>query len=257
MSNDDGRGGRSAGLPTRKKKGLAAAARRVTGRLRRLLGQEEADKSVEAKDAVNHFLNAMLGVSARLYPGWQKLLNDSLAECELTFDERRSLFEMHPIDDYFFAAVVALETAKLRGLYTPPEAAELLGEIGAQVDAKAGRTDRVVSDLVFLMLGRIDLGSGMERMKAPYDKAVKTVLQHIGVGKIASTRKLLGDVALRHMLGEPLALGVPQWWKSFKAQFRIYWNEPEPVYLEDHEIAPATAAPAPLRRTLRKRAAAF
>ncbi len=257
MSNDNTHGGRSAGLPTRKKKGLAAAARRVTGRLRRMLGQEEADNSVEAKDAVRHFLTAMMGVSARLYPGWQKLLNDALAECDLTFDERRNLFEMHPIDDYFFAAVVALETAKLRGLYSPEEATELLGEIGAQVDARADRTDRVVSDLVFLMLGRIDLGAGMERMKAPYDKAVKTVLQHIGVGRIPATRKLLGDVALRHMLGEPLALGVPQWWKSFKAQFRVYWNEPEPVYLEDHEVIPTTTAPQPVRRGLRRKAVAF
>ena len=258
MPNDNAHGGRGASLPTRKKKGLAAAARRVTGRLRRLLGQDEADNSVEAKVAVAHFLTAMQGVAARLYPGWQTLLNDALAECDLTFDERRNLFEMHPIDDYFFAAVVALETAKLRGLYTPAEATELLGEIGAQVDAKAGRVDRVVSDLVFLMLGRIDLGAGMERMKAPYDKAVKTVLQQIGIGKIASTRKLLGDVALRHMLGEPLALGVPQWWKSFQAQFKIYWNEPEPEYLEDDELVPApVAAPAPLRRTLRRKAAAF
>ena len=80
MSNDNGHGGKSAGLPTRKKKGLAAAARRVTGRLRRMLGQEEADNAVEAKDAVRHFLTAMLGVSARLYPAWQKLLNDALAE---------------------------------------------------------------------------------------------------------------------------------------------------------------------------------
>src|SRR5436189_197685 len=79
------------------------------------------------------------------------------------------------------AAVVALETAKLRGLYTPLEAAELLGEIGEQVDARAGRVDRIVSDLVFLMLGRIEMGAGMERMKAPYDKAVKTVLQQMGV----------------------------------------------------------------------------
>ena len=107
VSSDNASGGHG-GLPTRKKKGLAAAARRVTGRLRRLLGHEGADNAVEAKDAVAHFLTAMVGVTARLYPAWQKLLNDSLAECELSFDERRNLFEMHPVDDYFFAAVVAL-----------------------------------------------------------------------------------------------------------------------------------------------------
>ena len=262
VSNDNGRGAAS-GLPTRKKTGFAAAARRATGRLRRMFGHDEADSSVEAKVAVANFLTAMAGVSARLYPAWQRILNDALADCHLDFDERRNLFEMHPVDDYFFAAVVALETAKLRGLYTPLEAAELLGEIGAQVDAKADRRDRLVSDMVFLMLGRIDLGAGMERMKAPYDKAVKTVLQQMGIAKIAATRKLLGDVGLRHMLGEPLALGVPQWWKAFQAQFQIYWNEPEPVYIEDDEAPLATVKKssvdkgAPARRKLRRRAVAF
>jgi hypothetical protein len=258
VSNDTERAGRAAlGLPKKKQKGLAAAAKRATGRLRRMFGQDVADNSVEAKDAVANFLTAMLGVTARIYPGWQRLLNDALADCALNFDERRNLFEMHPVDDYFFAAVVALETAKLRGLYTPEESAELLGEIGAQVDARAGRMDRIVSDLVFLMLGRIDLGAGMERMKAPYDKAVKTVLQQMGVTKIPAARGLLGDVGLRHMLGEPLALGVPQWWKAFQAQFRIYWNEPEPVYMAEDEVAPVTEAPAPARRKLRRRAVAF
>src|SRR4051812_17836108 len=121
VSNDNGRG---AGLPTRKKTGLAAAARRATVRLRRMFGHDQPDSSVEAKIAVANFLTAMVGVSARLYPAWQKILNDALADCALDFDERRNLFEMHPVDDYFFAAVVALETAKLRGLYTPLEAAE-------------------------------------------------------------------------------------------------------------------------------------
>jgi len=78
----------------------------------------------------------------------------------LNYDERRTVFELHPIDDYFFAAVVALEAARLRTLYTPREAEELLSEIGEQVDVRAGRRDRVVSDLVFNMIGRIDLGSG-------------------------------------------------------------------------------------------------
>ena len=261
VSNDNSGGARkgrpASGLPTKKQKGLAAAAKRATDRLGRMFGRDVADNSVEAKEAVAHFLTAMMGVSARLYPAWLKILNDALAECSLDFDERRNLFEMHPLDDYFFAAVVALETAKLRGLYTPLEAAELLSEIGEQVDAKADRTDRVVSDLVFLMLGRIDLGAGMERMKAPYDKAVKTVLQHLGIGKIAATRKLLGDVGLRHMLGEPLALGVPQWWKAFQVKFRIYWSEPEPVYMEEDEVGPVTEAPTPTRRKLRRRAVAF
>jgi len=79
--------------------------------------------------------------------GWSATLNDALSEHSLNYDERRTVFELHPIDDYFFAAVVALEAARLRTLYTPREAEELLSEIGEQVDVRAGRRDRVVSDL--------------------------------------------------------------------------------------------------------------
>jgi len=105
------------------------------------------------------------------------------------------------------------------------------------------------------MIGRIDLGSGMERMKAPYDKVVKLILQQVGVHRIEATKPLMRDKGFRHLLGEPLALNVPQWWRAFQTKFRITWKEPEPVYLSD-DAAPVIAAPAPRRRP-RRRAAAF
>lgn len=237
-------------------RGLLKSARKLRSRLRHLLGARGPEDFVEARQAVEHFLNEMAGVAARLYPAWSRTLNDAFSEYSLSYDERRSLFELHPIDDYFFAAVVALEAARLRTLYPPREAEELLSEIGEQVDLRADRQDRVVSDLVFNMIGKIELGSGMERMKAPYDKVVKSILQAVGVHRIEATKALMRDVALRHVLGEPLALNVPQWWRAFQAKFRITWREPEPVYLSDDEAAPVIAAPAPRRRP-RRRAAAF
>jgi hypothetical protein len=236
--------------------GFKGTARRLRARLRHLLGARGPDDSVEAREAVQHFLNAMAEVAARTYPVWSSTLNDALSECSLNYDERRALFELHPIDDYYFAAIVALEASRLRGLYSPREAEELLSEVGEQVDARAGRQDRVVSDLVFHMIGRIELGAGLERMKTPYDKVVKAVLQHIGVHRIEATRQLMRDVGFRHLLGEPLALSVPQWWRAFQAKFRIYWQDPEPVYLNDDEAGAPVATPAPRRRP-RRRAVAF
>src|SRR5262249_353881 len=148
------------------------------------------------------------------------------------------LFELNPIDDYFFAATVALEAARMRMLYTPREAEELLSEIGEQVDLRAGRQDRVVSDLVFDMLGRIGTSGGMEQIKAPYDTVVKAILLQIGVHRVETTKALMRDVAFRHLLGEPLALNVTQWWRAFQTKFRLTWKEPEPVYLSDDDAAP-------------------
>jgi len=252
-----------APIPTRKKSGLAGLAWRLSLPVRRLMGADAADNSVEAKLAVSYFLAEMRNAAARTYPIWSKLLDGAFAECALNFDERRGLFDIHPIDDYYFAGVVALECARMRGFYSVSESSEILSEVGEQVDAAAGRQDRVVSDLVFYILGRIELGSGLERMKAPYDKVVKAILQQMGVHEIESTRALMSDKALRHSLGEPLALGVPQWWKAFRSQFTLYWPTPEELESEQVSSAEGPAAPAPSAATIpfrarrRRRAVAF
>jgi hypothetical protein len=252
-----------APIPTRKKSGLAGLAWRLSLPVRRLMGADAADNSVEAKLAVSYFLAEMRSAAARTYPIWSKLLDGAFAECALNFDERRGLFDIHPIDDYYFAGVVALECARMRGFYGTSESSEILSEVGEQVDAAAGRQDRVVSDLVLYILGRIELGSGLERMKAPYDKVVKAILQQMGVHEIESTRALMSDKALRHSLGEPLALGVPQWWKAFRSQFTLYWPTPEELESEQVSSAEDPAAPAPsaaaipFRARRRRRAVAF
>ena len=248
-------------LSFRKPKGIAATLQRTAIRLRRLFGSEIQENAADAKEAVGYFLNEMASVAARTYPAWHKILNEGLAEYPLTQDERRNLLEAHPIDDYFFAGVVALEAARIRDLYLPAETAELLGEIGEQVDDAAGRHDRIVSDLVFDMLGRIGRGTGVDRMKTPYDNVVKTILKHMGIDKNEATRGVLRDIGLRHLLGEPLAIGVPHWWRAFHAKFRLYWAEPEVLGDEQTEIALLTLAAAnvhaPKRRRAPRRAVSF
>ncbi len=251
-----------APLGSQKPKGLAAAVQRTVVKLRRILGADIQENAAEAREAVAHFLDAMKSVAARTYPAWNKILMEGLADRALDYDERRALLDVHPIDDYFFAGVVALDAVRIRTIYTPEESQELLGEIGAQVDAAAGRQDRVVSDLVFLMISRIGLGAGVDLMKTPYDKVVKTLLQQLGIHKIDTTKALMRDKGFRHLLGEPLARGVPQWWRDFHTKFSLYWDEPEEM--DDEEIdealralAAATAAPTPARRRVRRRASSI
>ncbi|MBY0509116.1 MAG: hypothetical protein K2P94_03090, partial [Rhodospirillaceae bacterium] len=162
---------------------MAAAMRRTVIKLRRMFGSDIPENMAEAREAVSHFLSEMNAVAARTYPAWNRLLLDGLSEHALTYEESRGLLEVHPIDDYYFAGVVAMDAARIRNLYPRDEATELLGEIGDQVDATAGRQDRIVSDLVFRMIGRIDLNAEYDPSKAPYDKIVKTILQQMGVHK--------------------------------------------------------------------------
>lgn len=251
-----------APIPTRKKRGLAGLAWRLSLPVRRLMGVDAVDNSVEANLAVRYFLSEMRSATTRTYPVWSKLLDGAFSDCALSFDERRGLFDVHPIDDYYFAGVVALECARMRGFYGLSESSEILSEVGEQVDAAAGRQDRVVSDLVFYIMGRIELGSGLERMKAPYDMVVKSILQQMGVHEVENTRALLSDKALRHSLGEPLALGVPQWWKAFRSQFTLHWPTQEEIEAEksaapEEFVSEAPQAAVPFRAGRRRRAVAF
>ena len=215
-------------IPKKQNRGLNRILRPLLARARALIGARSIDNMVEGKDAVAHFLREMEAVAARTYPKWSGTLNARLSECSLRFEDQHAIIDRHPTDDYYFAGVVALEAARMRGIYPPQEADQILGEIGDQVDRVAGRKDRVVSDLVFYILGRIELGAGVDRMKTPHDKAVKAILEHMGFKKNDTTREIMTDAGFRHLLGEPLAVWVPRWWQAFHEQFTLHWSAPEP-----------------------------
>ena len=83
----------------------------------------------------------------------------------------------------------------------------------------------------------------------------------MGINKIEATKSPMRDKAFRHLLGEPLATGVPQWWKAFHSKFSLYWEEPEEMGNEEIDLAlqalAAAATHAPARRRVRRRAASF
>src|SRR5262245_29614867 len=112
---------------------------------------------VEPPRAVARFLADMGTVAGRTFAGWQETLLDGIDGCALTVDQRRAVLDVHPLDDYYFAAVVALEASKIRQVFTEDEAVELLSQIADQVDAAARRNDRLVSDLVFSLIGRVEV----------------------------------------------------------------------------------------------------
>ena len=168
---------------------------------------------------------------------------------------RRPVLEIYPLDDYYLAGVIALEAANIRVLFAPDEASELLSVLAEQVDAAAERTDRMVSDLVFLIMNRIELIRGIDKEKMPYDQVVKAILQRLGVDKIEPTSHLLTESLYRHTLGEPLALGVPQWWKQFRSKYKLTGDiEPMPAEIRVEPISRTAVAvpPAPAPRKPRR-----
>jgi len=211
--------------------------------------------AVAPKVAIAGFLRDMAKIAARTFPAWQKTLTSGIDECPLGYDQRRAVLEIHPLDDYYFAAAVAVEAAKIRALFAPDEAAELMSQLAEQIDAKAGRSDRAVSDIAFFMISRLELAAKVDKHKMPHDQAIKVLLQRLGVHKIEATAHLMDDLLYRHTLGESLALDVPEWWKKFKSKYVIEdCFERAPAEIRVEVPVPVVAEPLPPKP---RRAVAF
>ena len=217
------------------------------------IGAPALKPAVAARAAVASFLKHMAVACRKTFPAWQKRLLDGLDECALSYDTQYALIDAHPLDDYYFAGVVALEAAKIHRLFAPEEAAELLAAIGEQADHAAGRTDRLVSDLIFFIIGRVQRTAGADTPKMPHDEVVRALLQKLGVDRSEETLHLMRAVLYLHELGEPLAVGVPQWWQSFRARNTLT-SSPEAAPLST--AAESTALP-PTSRKPRRRAVAL
>ena len=121
----------------------------------------------------------MATAAKRTFPAWHETLVAGLEECALGYDDKRTVIEVHPLDDFYFAGVVALEASKIRQLFSDEQAGDLLSIIGEQVDAVAGRKDRVVSDLVFSIIGKVDLANSVF---SPLEKILYRHLSQLGLG---------------------------------------------------------------------------
>ncbi len=183
--------------------------------------QGEMAVHVKPADVIAEFLQAMTQATRKTYPTWQRILVDGVTDVapEGT-DLYRQLIEYQPLEDFYFAGVVALEAVKIRKYVEPRLAAELLTELAAQVDRVSGRPDRIVADFVFSTVSRLEVESGVNLLTMPYDQVVHLLLNRIGIPNYEATRLLLNDFAFRHSLGEPLARGVPQWWKAYGAKLK-------------------------------------
>lgn len=207
------------------------------------IGATAVKPEVEAKTAVERFLKDMAAAATKTFPAWQKKLIEGFDECVLPYDIQHALIDAHPLDDYYYAGVVALEAAKIRRLFAPDEASELLSLIGELVDTTADRKDRLVSDMVFFIIGRVENAANVDAQKMPHDEVVKALLQKLGVDRTEETVHLMRAILFRHELGEPLALGVPQWWQMFRTKYSLAGKHEQMWVSSPAVTPPPTKAP--------------
>jgi hypothetical protein len=214
---------------------------------------------VTPAEAVTSFLTTMSANAARTSAGWMKTLGTGLEDCGVGYEARHDFFEKTPVEDYYFAGMVAMEAARIRALFPPAEANATLSEIADQIDRHAKRPDRVLSEMVFDLIGRINVSRTPTQQKKPYDITVKVILEQLELHADDTTAPLMTDKAFRLALGEPLAIGFRDWWSALQERFELYLppeKEEEPD--EDDGTAPQKAAAAPVKRPWRpKRASTF
>jgi hypothetical protein len=244
-------------LPARsQKKSIWTTVRQIFRRVVFSMRTYLPDNAVMPAEAVTAFLGTMASTATRTSGLWRQRFEIGLNECALSFDARHDFFKAYAVDDIYFAGIVALEAAKIRQLYSAADAAALLGEIGDQVDRAADRGDRMLSDMVFDIIGRIDMSSGPSIQKMPYDEVTKAILRQLDIHRNEATQELMADKAFRHGLGEPLALSVQNWWASFQQKFvLVVPPEPEPETPPDFTPTAIAGPKNTPRRRIRRAAA--
>ena len=184
------------------------------------LSQISSLRTCEPAVAVQHFLAAMSKAATTTFPAWHDVLKSAIDERKLPYDVRRAAFEIQPLADFHLAGVVGMEAARIRALFPTEIAQELLSVIAETVDGLAQRSDRLVSAVVFDVVGDVNLLQSWQH-RLPHDEVVRIILERMGWNSMPEMQPLFGDILFRHQLGEPLARGVPQWWSAFHNKFVI------------------------------------
>ena len=184
--------------------------------------------AIAPEAAIAKFLVDMRILAERAWRPWNKALAGALVECALPLQARRRILDLNPMEDYFFAGMVAQQAARIRDLYPFAAAEALMRELALQTDGAVGRGDSAVSNLVFIILGRIRKARASDNL-CDHDQAVAAILERIGVGRDSATAGIMNSLPVRHKLAEPLALAAPPWWDRFITLYAIDTPVPKPL----------------------------
>lgn len=174
-----------------------------------------AKQTVTTQEAATRFLRHIVEIVEKTYPVWEKRLSNFIDDTALDIEEKRKILEIHPVRQYYFASVAGIETAKIRSLFQPAIAEDLLADINEMVDEAAGRTDHLVSDLIFDIMQRVKIVDADETIKA-HDIALKRIVDLLHLTTIEATKEMTNDIVFKQELAQPIAASICHWWNAFK-----------------------------------------
>ncbi|MGE3335019.1 MAG: hypothetical protein AB7I36_15345 [Rhodospirillaceae bacterium] len=175
---------------------------------------------ITPETAVQKFLVDMRLTAERSYRCWKDALEAGFAKTPLAPADRAALLKPHPLEDYFYAGLIGLQAAAVRESFTPTVAEALLRQVALQVDDAVGRGDRIVSNMVFIIFGRIRKNAGLGLKTRPEDVVTDVILERLSIDRMKATRHLMHDPRYRHALTAPL-ITRPIWWKAFDEIYMV------------------------------------
>lgn len=191
-----------------------------------------AKQTVTTEQAARRFLNHVVGIVDKTYPVWERRLSAFLDDTPMDIEERRNLLEVHPTRHYYFASVVGIEAAKIRSLFQPAIAEDLLADINEIVDEVAERSDHLVSDLVFDIIHRVKISDADETKKA-HDIALKRINDLLHLTATEATKGMTEDIVFRQELAQPIAASICHWWNAFKNTQQLEQTIPAPPHKQN------------------------
>ncbi len=170
--------------------------------------------SIAPATAVQKFLVDMRLTAERSFRAWKQALDAGFAKTALAPADRAALLKPHPLEDYFYAGLIGLQAAAVRESFTPTVAEALLRQVALQVDDAVGRGDRMVSNMVFIIFGRIRKNAGLGLTARPEDVVTDVILERLSIDRMKATGAFMHDPRYRRALAAPL-ITRPPWWKAF------------------------------------------
>ncbi|MGE3476906.1 MAG: hypothetical protein AB7H70_13980 [Rhodospirillaceae bacterium] len=201
---------------------------------------------IAPETAVQKFLVDMRLTAERSFRSWKQALETGFARTALAAADRAALLKPHPLEDYFYAGLVGLQAAAVRESFTPTVAEALLRQVALQMDGAVGRGDRIVSNMVFIIFGRIRKNAGLGLKARPEDVVTDVILERLCIDRMTATRHLMHDPRYRRALAAPL-ITRPVWWKAFDEIYRVkVVPRADSVFFENQPRAPLPALAAKL-----------
>ena len=183
---------------------------------------------VAPTEAVKRFLYDVAETVNKTYPVWEKRLAAFLDEAELDFEDKRLVLEVQPVRHYYFASIVGIEAAKIRTLYPTDIAEDLLADINEIVDTLGGRSDHMISDLVFDVIQRVKITDTDDMTKA-HDIAMDRINDLLRLTSMEKTKEMTKDIVYRQEMAQPIAVSMRHWWKGFKSCRQLAHTVPASV----------------------------